>query len=330
MKYPGAKDGQIQGLKHIFVGTESKSLPKSVLAFTLKAGCFVRHFGDDFDVIVENFLPSTPFFSRFLTKTPVVLQVQGVMYGHSFRKFHPLYSFPLYVVEKAYPPLHDRFIFVSDVTRAKVMRGVRRQVKLCRVIPNGVGNDLLSADTTEGDYILFFSRIDAYTKGIDILLEAFENLFREFPGVRLVMAGYEFDSFNRLVAGLPAEVKRKVEYAGFLRGPQKTALLSGARIVVLPSRHESSPVSIIEAAACGKPIVVSDIEELRFVVESDFGVSFPSGSVNGLKEKMTLLLGDGALRSELGGRGRQYAARLQWGSIAGEFENTLELTAHEQ
>ncbi len=330
MKYPGANDGYIEGLRHVFVGTESRSLAKSVIAFTIRAGRFVRLFGNDFDVIVENFLPSTPFFSRFLSKSPVILQIQGVMYGHSLRKFNPLYSVPMYTVEKVYPSFHDRFIFVSEVTRAKVMRGVGRPVKLCRVIPNGVGDDLLAAETAEGDYILFFSRIDVYTKGIDILLGAFESLVREFPGVRLVMAGYEFDSYERLVSGLPEEIKHKVEYAGFLTGLQKTALLSGARIVVLPSRHESSPVSIIEAAACGKPLVVSDIEEMKFVEDNNFGVRFPSGSVKGLKDKMALLLSDCALRTELGARGREYSRRFLWGSIAKEFENTLELTVHEQ
>jgi glycosyltransferase involved in cell wall biosynthesis len=330
MKYPGAIDGEIDGLKHIFVGTESRSLPKSVIAFTMRAGRFVSLFGNDFDVIVENFLPSTPFFSRFLSKTPVILQIQGVMYGHSFRKFNPLYSLPMYAIEKVYPAIHDRFIFVSEVTRAKVMRGLARPVKLCRVIPNGVGDDLLAAETSEGDYVLFFSRIDAYTKGIDILLAAFEDLVGEFPGVRLVMAGYEFDSYERLVAGLPAGVKQKVEYAGFLTGLQKIALLSGARIVVLPSRHESSPISIVEAAACGKPLVVSDIEEMKFVEDNRFGVRFPSGSVKGLKDKMALLLGDRALRNELGARGREYSSRFLWSSIAKEFENTLELTVHEQ
>jgi glycogen(starch) synthase len=290
----------------------------------------VHNSGNDFDVIVENFLPSTPFFSRFLSKSPVILQIQGVMYGHSFRKFNPLYSLPMYTIEKVYPSLYDRFIFVSEVTRTKVMHGITRPVKLCRVIPNGAGDDLLAAETTEGDYILFFSRLDVYTKGLDILLEAFENLVREFPGVRLVMAGYELDSYERLVAGLPAEVKQKVEYAGFLTGPQKTALLSGARIVVLPSRHESSPVSIVEAAACGKPLVVSDIDEMKFVEENNLGVRFPSGSAEGLKEKMALLLRDHALRTELGAKGREYSRRFLWSSIAKEFENTLELTVHER
>ncbi len=330
MKYPGARDGDVHGLRHVFVGTESKSLTKSVLAFTIQAGRYVHHFGRDFDIIVENFLPSTPFFSRFLSKTPVILQVQGVMYGHSFKKFNPLYSFPMYAIERFYPSLHDRFIFVSDVTRAKVMRGITRPVKLCRVIPNGVNEELLTAETADGDYILFFSRIDVYTKGLDLLLGAFEDLARDFPGIRLVMAGYEFDSFEGLVSGLPADVKNRVEYAGFLTGAQKTALLSGARIVVLPSRHESSPVSIVEAAACGKPLVVSDIEEMDFVEENHFGVRFTSGSVKGLKDKITFLLRDRAARTELGARGREYSRKFLWSSIAKEFEYTLELTVNEQ
>ncbi len=330
MKYPGAKNAEVDGLRHVFVGTESRSLLKSVLAFTVQAGRYVHNFGRDFDVIVENFLPSTPFFSRFLSATPVILQVQGVMYGHSFRKFNPLYSFPMYAVEKFYPRLHDRFIFVSDVTRAKVMRGITRPVKLCRVIPNGVNEELLTAEPGDGDYILFFSRIDAYTKGIDILLEAFKELAPDFPGIRLIMAGYEFDSFQGLVAGLPADVKKRVEYAGFLTGAHKTALLSGARIVVLPSRHESSPVSIVEAAACGKPLVVSDIEEMDFVEKHHFGVRFPSGSVKGLKDRMAFLLKDRTARSELGARGREYSGKFLWSSIAKEFENTLELTVNEQ
>ena len=68
MKYPGAKDRDIHGLKHVFVGTESKSLIKSVLAYTVKAALYVKKHGDDFDIIVENFLPSTPFFSPLMTK----------------------------------------------------------------------------------------------------------------------------------------------------------------------------------------------------------------------------------------------------------------------
>jgi glycosyltransferase involved in cell wall biosynthesis len=330
MKYPGAGDGEVRGLRHRFVGAESPRLTRSVLAYTIEAARFIRRYGEDYDVIVENFLPSTPFFSRFLSKTPVVLQVQGVMYGHVFRKFGPLFSLPLFTIEKWYPPLHDKFIFVSDVTKEKVMRGVKRAVKLCRVIPNGINGELLQLSPAEGDYILFFSRIDAYTKGLDILLSAFRSLSGKFPDVKLVLAGYEADSFEGLVSKLPSAVREKISYEGFLTGPDKTALLSGAKMVVLPSRHESSPVSIVEAAACGKPLIVSDIGELGFVGEKGFGLSFPSGSAEGLKNKMESLLTDRGLRTELGRRGREFSRHFLWDRIANEFENTLELVVHEE
>lgn len=322
-KYPGARDGEIEGLKHIFVGTESKSLTKSVLAYTIQAAHFVRRYGNDFDVIVENFLPSTPFFSRFLTKRPVILQVQGIMGWHSLKKFNPFYSIPMYTVERFYPGLYDRFIFVSEITKEKVMSRVKREIKLCHIIPNGVNKELLSVTPWDGDYILFLSRIDIYTKGLDLLINAFEKISPEFPDLRLILAGYEFDSFNKLVSGRPAAIKERTEYAGFVTGDEKIRLLSGAKIFILPSRHESSPISILEAAACRKPVVVSDIPELGFVQKEGFGLSFPSGSVDGLTEKLRIILIDNKQREAMERRGREFSNKFLWDDIAKQFEDVL-------
>lgn len=324
MKYPGAKDGDMEGLRHIFAGTESKSLTKSVLAYNIKAAGFVRRHGDNYDIIVENFLPSTPFFSRFLTKTPVVLQVQGIMEKHSLRKFSLFFSIPMYAVERFYPSLYDKFIFVSEITREKVMSRVKRDVKLCRVIPNGIDEGLLKIQTENSDYILFFSRIDIYTKGLDILIKAFEKVNAVFPDIRLALAGYEFDRFDKLVSCCPTALRKKIEYAGFVTGDKKNSLLSNAGVFVLPSRHESSPISILEAAACCKPIIVSDIPELGFVKKENIGLAFRSGSHEDLAEKIMKLLNDEKTRSMLGENARDYAKRFLWDRIALEFEGFLQ------
>jgi glycosyltransferase involved in cell wall biosynthesis len=323
MKYPGAKDGETEGLRHIFAGAESANLTKSVLSYTFNAARFVKKYGDDFDIIVENFLPSTPFFTLFLTRTPAILQIQGIMGMHSLRKFNLFYSLPMYAVEKFYPGLYERFIFVSDVTREKIMAGVKRKVKSCRVIPNGIDESLVRITPKDDGYILFLSRIDIYTKGLDILIKAFERISAKWPSVRLVLAGYEFDKFGKLVSGLPDRLKKRIEYAGFVTGDEKLRLLSGAKLFILPSRHESSPISILEAAACGKPVIVSDIPELGFVQKEGFGLSFPSGSESALAEKVGLLLKDDKMMESMEKPGKKYASLFLWDRIALQFEDAL-------
>jgi len=202
MKYPGARDGEIEGLKHLFAGAESTSLARSVLAYTAGAANFVRKHGRRFDIIVENFLPSTPFFSTFLTRTPVLLQVQGILEGHSFGKFSPLYSVPMSLVEGFYPRLYKRFIFVSPVTQEKVLSRLGGKSVQSYLVPNGINRELLDISPWDGGYILFFSRIDIYTKGLDLLAEAFRMIAPQYPETRLILAGYEFDRFNTLISHL--------------------------------------------------------------------------------------------------------------------------------
>jgi len=323
MRYPGATDCTVDGLKHIFVGTESRSLTRSVLEYTIKAAQFVRKHGDDFDVIVENFLPSTPFFSKLLTRKPVILQVQGIMEKHSLKKFNPLYSVPMYAVERFYPGLHDRFIFVSEVTEKKIMERVKRKVASCHVIPNGIEEELLKIVPEEKDYILFLSRIDIYTKGLDLLVKAFSNLSQRYPNVKLILAGYAFDQVDMLLKGMSSSLRERIQYAGFVSGEEKMNLLSNAKLFVLPSRHESAPISILEAAACAKPVIVSDIPELGFVREAGFGLSFSSGSVDGLTRQIDFLLSDSTARTDMGRKGREYAGQFLWERIALQFEDAL-------
>lgn len=342
MRYPGARDGESAGLRHVYVGAESESLVRSVLAYTVKAAGFVKRHGHAFDVVVENFLPSTPFFAKYLTRRPVALQVQGIMErgatrkinaedmkGLSLKKNNPLYSVPMSLVERFYPGLYDTFIFVSDVTERKVLSAVKREPVFSAVVPNGINRDLLEAEAGDDNYILFLSRLDIYQKGIDVLMAAFKMISEKFGDISLVFAGYEFDRFEGLVAGLPPLLKKRIRYAGFVTGEEKARLLSRASFFVLPSRYESLPISIFEAAACGKSVLVSDIPEMAFVEKNGFGLTFPSGSAAALAEKMEVLLKDGELRRRTGIAGRAFAKNFLWDAIALQFEETLARIAGE-
>jgi len=93
--------------------------------------------------------------------------------------------------------------------------------------------------------------------------------------------------------------------------------------MVVPSRYEGQPLTVIEAAACGKPVIVSDIPELSYTVDAGFGVSFRSGEAGELAEKMYLLLNNPSLRQEMGRKAREYARQFTWDRIAEEYEKYL-------
>ncbi|HWR88828.1 MAG TPA: glycosyltransferase family 4 protein [Dissulfurispiraceae bacterium] len=320
MRYPGARDGMRNGLRHVFAGIESSNLVKSVFSYSLRASLHVMRHGRDYDVIVENFLPSTPFCARFLTTTPVVLQIQDFWGRHTFKRYPLLYALPMFVVEKFYPRLYNKHIYVSDVTKERF-----HSSSAFPVIPNGVDEELFLPAAGGERHVLFMSSIDLYKKGLDLLLGAFAGLSGDGGCVPLVIAGAgrDLDNLRSAAEKLPDGTKDRIRIPGWLSGADKTAALRDALFVVLPSRHEAQPISLLEAAACGKPCIVSDIPELSFVERGGFGVTFPCGSREGLLEMMRLLLSDAGLRRKMGQRGREYARSYRWDSVALQFENTL-------
>ena len=81
------------------------------------------------------------------------------------------------------------------------------------------------------------------------------------------------------------------------------------------------------AAACGKPVVVSDIPELRYAVDAGFGISFKTGDAKDLSEKIKFLLEHEVLRREMGQRAKEYARGFTWDEIAARYESFLEDTS---
>ncbi|MFN3587893.1 MAG: glycosyltransferase [Spirosomataceae bacterium] len=128
--------------------------------------------------------------------------------------------------------------------------------------PPACTEEIIQAFQHPRPYFLFLSRIHE-KKGVDILITAYQQLRKENPVGAipdLVIAGPGLESvYGQKVQGLVQnEYKKYISFVGMLSGDRKWSALYGCEVFVLPSHQENFGIAVVEAMACGKPVLISD------------------------------------------------------------------------
>ncbi len=152
------------------------------------------------------------------------------------------------------------------------------------------------------DPTLLFLGSHSYHKQIELLIEAFKDLKREFQNLKLIIAGKE--------TLYTPEIKKKIEGMKniFLISNYDLALekklLDQAWALINPSLYESFGLVFLEAWARKKPVIASDLEAIKGVVDDGKnGLLFKSKSKDDLIRKTALLLSDKNMIKKMGERG---------------------------
>lgn len=147
-------------------------------------------------------------------------------------------------------------------------------------------------------------------KGVEELVRAFAHLKRE---AELAIVGPETEaSFVARIRVIAAElgIEGRLHIPGPTRGDEKNAWLAKAAIFALPSYVEGQPISVLEAMAAALPVIATTVGALPSMIESGrTGLLVEPGDVDALARAMDLLLGDAALRVEMGERGLRHCER---------------------
>lgn len=129
-----------------------------------------------------------------------------------------------------------------------------------KVVPLGVDLDVFKnvqpPEKNGQKSILYLGKFNRI-KGLDILLEAFSHL--NGRNVRLKVAGWD-DGFEGDCYDLADNLKinGKIDWLGRLEGEAKARAFADADVYVMPSRYEAFGLGVLEAAACGTPVIVTD------------------------------------------------------------------------
>ncbi len=195
----------------------------------------------------------------------------------------------------------DRAVVTSEWAKAYVVSRYRLEPGRVSVIPNHVNTRLFAPDGGEREkgLVCFVGRLSP-EKNLPALIEA----LRGIPGARLRLIGGGAELGRLREQARDSDVP--VEFTGSVPNSRLPALLNQAELFVLPSLYEANPKSLLEAMACGLPVLGSDVDGIREIIRHGETGWLCRPDAGGLRAGIEALLADAPLRQRLGENARRH------------------------
>ncbi len=148
--------------------------------------------------------------------------------------------------------------------------------------------------------LAFMGRLEAM-KSVDLFPEMLSLLKNKFPDLKMMMTG-EGSLKDRIFKEFDErEVSSMVDYKGVVETNDVPVFINKSRVFLYPSRQEPFGLSIVEAMACGVPVITTNVFGPREIVKHDYdGIAVPPDDVEALVGAIETLLTDYELRTRIG------------------------------
>lgn len=204
------------------------------------------------------------------------------------------------------------------------------------VTPNGVDLDVYFPDQSDAvidqvrskyrirsPYILYVSRIEHPGKNHVRLINAFSRLKAKtrIPH-QLVLAGTPWGRAEEVYeTAAKSPYTEDIAFIGFVDGADLPALYAGAELFVFPSLYEGFGMPILEAMACGTPVICSNVSSMPEVA-GNAAILFDPNDEADISQKMGEIIENNELRNDLIQKGFERSRLFSWSSAA---QKTLEV-----
>jgi glycosyltransferase involved in cell wall biosynthesis len=218
--------------------------------------------------------------------------------------------------EKTIAQNADVIVTISKYSQAKILGHYGVAEEKIRIVPNGVDiekfqpSDMVAAkkqfNLGQDPTILFVGSLTA-RKGLPYLVEAAKTVVKQQANVKFLLIGSGPLRKQIEDAVASAGLSGNFVFYGNIQHNQLASVYNVAHVFVLPSLQEGQGIVLLEAQACGKPVVAFGVGGTKEAVKGgESGFLLELGDTEGLADRLLKLLGDDALRLKMGAAGRRF------------------------
>ena len=231
-------------------------------------------------------------------------------------------------------PKAARIIAVSNGIKEIIVSDYKLDARRIAVIPNPV--DIASVAKMSkkepsialpGDYLLHVGRLNVKTKAHDILLNAFRKLHSFHPDLKLILVGDGPDKEQIKAMIKNMDLAESVILAGWQENI--FAFMARAKALVLCSRYEGWPNVLVEAMACGCPVIATDCQTgpREILGDNEYGLLVPVDDPEALAHSVEKLLTDKSCRTHFQAQSRLRAQDFDLEQIGSKYVRLLQSIA---
>ena len=175
-----------------------------------------------------------------------------------------------------------------------------------------------------GPTIVYAGRLGR-EKNIDAIFRALAVVRTCIPSTELAIAGHGSEESNLRDLARHLGIESGVRFLGTLSKSHLAKLFQASDVFVTMSTSETQCMALLQAMACGLPVIAADARALPEYVGSDRGFLVEPADIATLGQRLTALLTDPGLRWRLGEAGASYATQFSTDRIADRWETLYEL-----
>lgn len=325
-KFPESKEEEeMEGIKIIRMGR------KWTFNFSVYRNINEIIENEKFDLVIDD-LNKIPFYSPYFLKkkAPVLALVMHLFRSSIFSETNIFFGSYVYFTESLIPYIYKNnyFACLSESTKEDLQKLFKDLKKKIYIVPPGIDLTKYKPDFSKKRerIICHVGRLKRY-KSVRHLIYATKILKdRNINDFKILIVGEGDDKKRLMNLTKKLNLTKIIEFTGYVSEEKKIDIYQRSLFLIENSVKEGWGLIIMEANACGTPVISAKSPGLKdTVIDGETGFFYPYGVIERLAEKMRVLLENDKLREEMEKKAIRHARNFTWEKSASLMKELINL-----